>query len=235
MSQAATHNDAPRFVIERNVPVTIQVYAHLRRLILRLHLQPGEALSEKEISVRLGLSRTPVREAFIKLADEGLVDILPQRGTFVAPIRVAEVDEAQFLRSAVEIAVVRRAAQTRDGKYIALLEDNLRKQTDALKRIDHDAFMDLDEAFHRLLSESVSLPRAWRVIQSVKGQLDRVRFVSLPERGHGNLIRRQHAAILRAVKAGDADRAGREMQGHLDEIGESVEKLLAEHAEFFGG
>jgi len=84
--------------LDRQLPVAMQVFTHLRHLILTLKLQPSQALSEKDLSLRLGVSRTPIREALIRLADEGLVDIFPQRGTLVAPIRVAEVIEAQFIR-----------------------------------------------------------------------------------------------------------------------------------------
>lgn len=225
----------PEFALDRQKPITGQVYNYLRRLILRLHLKPGEALSEKELSTRLGLSRTPVREAFIRLADEGLVDIFPQRGTLVAPIRMAEVREAYFIRAALEVALVRRVAQVIDAATVELIEANLVQQTAALLEEDHDSFMDLDEEFHRLLSEAAALPRAWRVIQNVKGQLDRVRFISLPNRGHGRLIQRQHEAILAAICAGDADRAAREMHDHLDEIWESVERLMRENAGMFLG
>ena len=229
----AVETHLPELTLDRQKPITGQVYTYLRRLILRVHLKPGEALSEKDLSVKLGLSRTPVREAFIRLADEGLVDIFPQRGTLVAPIRIAEVEEAYFLRRVLEIAVVRRAAESLSKSQVELLSANLRQQSIALKFNDHDMFMDLDEAFHRLLSDIVSLPRAWRVIQGVKGQLDRVRFISLPERGHGKLILRQHEAIFKAVKAGDADRAEREMHDHLHEIWESVERLMRENKDLF--
>lgn len=223
----------PGLTLDKNTPVTAQVHAHLRHLILRLLLKPGEALSEKDLSVKLGISRTPVREAFIRLAQEGLVDIFPQRGTVVAPIRMAEVKEAHFIRRVLEIAVVRRAAEGPDPKHLALIEENLRKQSAAQKAGNYNTFMDLDEAFHRLLSEGVDLPRAWKVIQSVKGQLDRVRYFILPEHGHSDLIEKQHRSIFEAIQSQDADRAEREMRDHLDEIWGSIEQLMKDNRDFF--
>lgn len=223
----------PDLILNRQSPIAIQVHAYLRSLILKLRLAPGIALSENDLSVRLGVSRTPVREAFIRLADEGLVDIFPQRGTFVAPIRMPEVEEAYFLRRVLEIAVVRRAAEQMAEAQVAELEANLEEQKAALSSDDNDAFMALDEEFHRLLSDGVSLPRAWRVIEGVKGQLDRVRYVSLPERGHGGLICQQHLAILSAIRARDPDRAGTEMHRHLHEIWASVEQLMRENRHLF--
>ena len=107
--------------IDKNLSVAMQVHNYLRQQILRLDLKPGQALSEKELSLQLSVSRTPVREAFIRLSEEGLVDIFPQRGTIVAPIRMDEIKEAQFLREILETAIVRRAAENIEKKFLKLL------------------------------------------------------------------------------------------------------------------
>jgi len=224
---------APAAEIDLRLPITGQVYAHLKRAILTLQFQPSEALSEKDLSVKLGVSRTPVREALIKLSEEGLVDILPQRGSFVAPIRVAEVAEAQFIREALEVAVVRRAAEQCTDDLVQRLEANLRQQEAAIAGEQHELFLRLDEAFHHCLSDGVMLPRAWKVIQNVKGQLDRVRFLSLPEPGHLQTLQAQHAAIVGAVKAHDPDRAAEHMRTHLQEVFGSVRLLLREYPALF--
>lgn len=219
--------------IDRRVPVTVQVHALLRQRILRLQLKPGEALSEKELSVQLGVSRTPVREAFIRLSEEGLVDIFPQRGTLVSPIRMDEIKEAQFLRDILETAIVRRAAQNIDVTSLLQIEANLQRQKISLQQKDYSEFMELDEEFHRLLCQSISLPRAWRVIQAVKGQLDRVRFMGLPQPGHADLMVQQHGAIYDAIRSGDAEQAEVEMRTHLQAIWGSVELMTNDNAEFF--
>lgn len=219
--------------LDRRVSVTVQVHALLRQRILRLQLKPGEALSEKELSVLLGVSRTPVREAFIRLSEEGLVDIFPQRGTLVSPIRMDEIKEAQFLRDILETAVVRRAAQDIDEASLALLKANLQRQEVSLKQKDYFEFMELDEEFHRILCQSISLPRAWRVIHAVKGQLDRVRFMGLPQPGHADLMVQQHSAIFNAIQAGDADLAETEMRTHLRAIWGSIELMTNENSAFF--
>ena len=127
----ASSNLKPRnqnIALDKNSSVAVQVHYHLRQQILRLNLKPGIALSEKELSLQLGVSRTPVREAFIRLSEEGLVDIFPQRGTIVAPIRMDEIKEAQFLREILETAIVRRAAENIEKKFLNLLEANLAYQ-----------------------------------------------------------------------------------------------------------
>ena len=219
--------------IDPRQPITAQVYAYLKRAILTLALKPSEALSEKELALMLGVSRTPAREALIKLADEGLVDILPQRGTFVAPIRVAEVMEAQFIRESLEVAVVRRVAQQATPALLAQLEAGLRAQETATAAKDLEAFLRLDEEFHRSLSDAVVLPRAWKLIQNVKCQLDRVRYLSLPEPGHLEALCAQHAAIVGAIRIRDPDQAAETMRGHLQEVFRSIRLLLREQPNLF--
>ena len=208
------------------------MHCHLRQLILRLNLKPGEALSEKELSLKLGVSRTPVREAFIRLSEEGLVDIFPQRGTIVAPIRMSEIKEAQFLREILETGIVRRAAENIQPSFLQRIEANLVKQEQSLKRTNYIRFMELDEEFHHLLCQGVSFPRAWRVIQAVKGQLDRMRFIGLPQPGHAVLMLHQHSVILDAIRNGLPDDAANEMAKHLNEIWGSIERITLDESEF---
>src|SRR3954468_21043604 len=92
-------------------PARTRAYAALREAIVAMELPPGARLSENELAARLGVSRTPVREALIRLRDEQLVEIAPQRGTFVTPISVRGVLDAQFVREALECAAVRLAAE----------------------------------------------------------------------------------------------------------------------------
>jgi GntR family transcriptional regulator, rspAB operon transcriptional repressor len=214
--------------VDPKQPIGPQVYILLKRKILSLALKPNEALSEKDLATRLGVSRTPVREALIRLADEALVDIFPQRGTLVSPIRIAEVLEAQFLREALEAAVVRRAAEDPSPRLLDEMAALLTRQQRAAKGADPEEFMRLDEMFHSAISEGVAMPRAWRLIQSVKGQMDRVRFLSLPNKSHLLLLTEQHAEIFHAVEAKDPDRAEAAMRHHLKEVLQTIHALADE-------
>src|SRR4051812_41428871 len=109
-------------------PIARQVARALRHAIVRMEIRPGEMLSEQEIATKLGVSRQPIREAFIKLGEAGLVRILPQRGTLVVKISRAQVEDARFIREAVECAVAKEAAQRADRKAIAALADSLARQ-----------------------------------------------------------------------------------------------------------
>lgn len=220
-------------VIDPKLPIATQAYTWIKRAILTLELKPDEALSEKELSVKFGISRTPVREALIKLADEGLVDIFPQRGTYVSPIRVSQVLEAQFIREALEVAVVRKAAEKMNAAAKQQLHANLEEQSVAVQDANLQAFIRLDEAFHHTFSALAEMPRAWRVIQNVKGQLDRVRFLSLPHPGHLAQLYDQHTAIAEAAIKGDAEQAAQHMRHHLREVFKSVDELISEKPELF--
>lgn len=227
--------DAPDWTsaIDPKLPRATQAYAWIKRAILTLIFKPNEALSEKELSLKFGISRTPVREALIKLADEGLVDIKPQSGTYVSPIRVAEVVEAQFIREVLETEVVRKAADSVDEALKRTLRLNLQAQKMAIVHNDLAEFLKLDEAFHHAFSDFCSLPRAWRVIQTVKGQLDRVRYLSLPHPGHVAQLYAQHEAIGESVASGQADAAAEHMRHHLREVFKSIDELMQEQPSFF--
>lgn len=126
--------------VNPRLPISPQIYERLRRSITTLAILPSESLSEKDLAGQLGVSRTPVREAFIRLADEGLIDIFPQRGSFVAPIRMSDVEEAQFIREALEVAVVRRLAGRASASFLAAGRGNLVEQGEPLIGATGSAF-----------------------------------------------------------------------------------------------
>ncbi|MDF3214107.1 GntR family transcriptional regulator [Mesorhizobium sp. M7A.F.Ca.CA.001.09.2.1] len=220
--------------VNNRMPISPQIYERLRRAITTLAMLPSEALSEQDLAQQLGVSRTPVREALIRLADEGLIDILPQRGSFVAPIRLSDVEEAQFIREALEVSVVQKLAGHGSSAFIAAGRVNLAQQAKAVAEGDRELFLELDEGFHRSLCEEAGLPKSWRVIQVVKLQMDRVRYLSLPEPGHLETLLAQHVAIFEAVETGEAKQAGARMAAHLREVLRTVQRLNVARPDLFG-
>ncbi|WP_462378789.1 GntR family transcriptional regulator [Pseudomonas sp. Marseille-QA0892] len=199
----------------------------LRQSIIRMTLAPGQALSEQEIADTFSVSRQPVREAFIRLSEAGLVEIRPQRGTYVVPISHAAVMEARFVREAVEVAVVCSAAEQGLGNDVLDdLYDLIERQKRCIGPDDHDRFYQLDEAFHRTLSLGAGHDSAWRVTLEVKAQLDRVRYLSLPDTTSIPKLIEQHAGILGAVAKRDSDAARNLMQVHVREILNSLPSLV---------
>ncbi len=214
-------------------PAARRVFRELRNRIVTMALPPGQALSENEIAVQMGVSRQPVREAFIKLSEAGLVRIRPQRGTFVVKISAKQVTDARFVREAVEVAVARRACTTLSDEAIATLRLNLGQQRITAEGGDPAAFLALDEAFHRVLALGVDCEYAWHVVEEVKAQMDRVRYLSMPHATPIERLVNQHAAILEAVAARDEARAEAAVRDHLAEILTSLPFLAKKHPDLF--
>jgi len=214
-------------------PVNQQIYRKLRQEIVCCQIDPGALLSEKEISLRFSVSRQPVREAFIKLAEAGLVQILPQRGTFVKKISAERVADARFIREAVELAVVKQAAEKCDAEHLFQLEDNLLQQRRAALHNDRLEFLRLDDAFHQQIAQSTGNLLAWETIENIKATMDRVRFLTLEEVTPPVVLIEQHQIIFNALKAQDSDAAERGMRDHLRQLALSIEPITAQNAAWF--
>ncbi len=210
-----------------------RVYQALRKAILSLHLKPGDSLSEADMAAQLGTSRQPVREAFIKLSETGFVDIVPQRGTFVMRISSHEVSNARFIREHVETAIVRRAAELGNPANIARIKALVAEQRLAGGSGDHDKFIELDDAFHQAIAICAECESAWRVIDELKGQMDRVRYLSVPEATPIPKLIEQHQAIAAAIERHDPEAAAQAMHEHLSEMLTSLPLLAKRHAELF--
>ena len=217
--------------LELTIPVRPQIHAGLRQRIIRGEIAPGTALSEAEIARRFAISRQPVREAFIKLAEEGLLEIRPQRGTFVRKISKTAVMDARFVREAIEANIVRELAAEGDAGLVA----RLRKQLVAQRAVPAGElydFMRLDEEFHWTLADAAGRLYGWKVIEDVKLQMDRVRHLSLRSFPQSKLVR-QHTNIVDAIEKASPDAAERAMREHLRLIMDDLPSIEAQHPDFF--
>ncbi|GKW34102.1 MULTISPECIES: GntR family transcriptional regulator [Pectobacterium] len=221
------------FQINNNEPVNQQIYRVLRKDIVECNIPPGKLLSEKEISVRFDVSRQPVREAFIKLAEAGLVQIMPQRGTFVMKISEQRVADARFIRQALECAIVRRAAEMVTEEQLLTLEHNLRRQELAAQNDQVREFLSLDDSFHQLLTQIANCPLAWETIESIKATMDRVRFLSLSQVSPPTSLIQQHYLIFSALKARDPDAAEKAIREHLQEMIYSITPIAQQNSDWF--
>jgi DNA-binding GntR family transcriptional regulator len=217
----------------RQATMGTRVFEALRQAIVQLQLRPGNPLSEADIGRQLGVSRQPVREAFIKLAEAGLVEIRPQRGTFVRLISVREVRNARFLREAIEIAVTRKAAQEATSRQIQSLRRIVEDQKAVARDGTNRDFLRLDEIFHQEIAAAANCEEAWRVIEGLKAQMDRVRYLSLPDATPLSTIIAQHEKVVEAIGSGKPDNAESAMREHLSEILISLPRLAVEKADFF--
>jgi DNA-binding GntR family transcriptional regulator len=220
--------------LDPGLPVAPQVHARVQRRILTGELPPGARLSESDIAAAYGVSRQPVREAFIKLAEEGLLEVRPQRGSYVRRISVQAVLDARFVREAIEADVVRLLAARPDAALAARLSALVDAQGAALAAGDAAGFVPLDDAFHRTLAEAAGKPVAWAVIEGMKAQMDRVRELSAVRRNRDGLVV-QHRAIVAAIAAGDAPAAEAAMRRHLREILHDLPAIRATFPDHFDG
>ena len=219
--------------LDDKAPIAPQIFTQLREAIVRMRLRPGQPLSEKEIAAMFGTSRQPVREAFIKLSEAGLVRVLPQRGTFVVKVSPRAVGDARFVREAVEVAVARACCRSAPGESLDRLETVIADQKRTAAAGDHEGFLSLDEKFHKGLAEAIDCEEAWRVVGIGKAQMDRVRYLSLSEASPMTLLIEQHEDILAAIRRRDADAAAAAMRVHLREILLALPRLAAQNPELF--
>ena len=189
-----------------------QVYAALRAAIVAAEFEPGQRLSENELAAQLGVSRTPVREALARLRDDRLVDIVPQLGTFVTPISVAAVMDAQFVREALECAAVRLAAQRADAADVARLRAIIARQ----RAVDSpEAFLKLDDELHAELCALSGHGVAWTITLRANGHLDRIRRLSLPQPRYLPQMIDEHEQVVDAIAASNPDAAEAALRHHL--------------------
>jgi DNA-binding GntR family transcriptional regulator len=224
---------APLRLDARAGSIAEQVFRTLRSSIVTMRLTPATALSEQDIAGRLNVSRQPVREAFIKLSEIGMVRVLPQRGTFVVKISAKAVTDARFVREAVECAIARRASECLGKREIDALRTVIADQRKAMRAGDAEGFFVLDEAFHRGLANAAECAYAWKVIEEAKAQMDRVRFLSLPDATPVDRLIVQHQAILDAIAAGRGAAAEQAMKDHLREILKSLPRLARTFPDMF--
>ncbi|WP_262028993.1 GntR family transcriptional regulator [Microvirga sp. Mcv34] len=211
---------------------TEKVEASLRAAIVALDFAPGEFIDKGSVCAALGVSRFPVSEALTRLAAEGLVEILPQRGSRAARIRLPEIRESMLIRRALEGMVAEAAATRLSPAAIEALRGNLEAQQESVARGDRPGFYALDLEFHTILVEGLGMPRVAAVIDASRANIDRVRRLLSSPRRHAVTLA-EHRELFRALEVHDAPAARRAMEAHLEAVVEELERFSVEHAEVF--
>jgi DNA-binding GntR family transcriptional regulator len=216
---------------DRSRPAPEQLYAALRHAILRLDLPPGAPVPEPFIAARMSVSRTPVREALRRLREDGLVDVLPNLGSFVSRISRARQEEAVALRLLLEAEAAGHLAALGPGPCPALRR-LLAAQRDALAEDRRDAVYALDEAFHAALFEAAGLPLMWAACRSARAHMERLHHAaaSQPDRVANAVA--AHAAILARIEAGDPPGARAAMAAHIAANATDLDDLARLHPDW---
>jgi len=187
--------------LDRSRHAAPQVFERLRDAIIAIELVPGTVLSRAELSLQFGLSQTPIRDALMKLGEEGLVDIFPQHATVVRAIDISVARQEHFLRSAIELELVRSLATTPDAALITRLERSIEKQKMLVDSEDYSEFVAADQGFHRAMYEAGSIADLWIMVRRHSGHIDRLRALHVPIPGKTHAVLRDPAAAQAALRA----------------------------------
>ena len=216
----------------RNAPPTVTRYSHVLRTgknsevvyrdlrgdIIAMQLPPGTPIVEKELTEHYGISRTPVREAVLRLAEERLVDVVPKSGTFVARIPLSVVREAIVARRALEEVTVRAATGRASESQLMEIRAIIQRQQEMADASDEETFHRADEDFHAAVAAAGRHPGIWKIIQQIRIQVERYRRLTLPQEGRMHLIIKEHTAVLDAIARREADKAVDRMNDHLNKL-----------------
>ncbi len=208
----------PPLKLDRYRQSAPQVFEALRRLIIALELEPGMVLPRAELAEHYGLSQTPIRDALMRLAEDGLVEIYPQHATVVSRIDITSALEVHFLRRSIELEILRTVCALPDDAHavvIARLKMHLLVQKQCLDPLNYSALAEADLAFHKEMYDAAGVGNLWDLVCQRSGQIDRLRRLNLPADGKAQAIVKDHGAILDALIRKDKAAAEHALRIHL--------------------
>lgn len=219
---------------ESSIPTLSELqYRKLRTKILTLELRPGAPISEKELAEQEGISRTPIREAILRLSREKLVEVAPKSGTFVGRIPISSLPEALIARRALEGTTARAAAQIATKSQVLALHAHIERQRELEAVEDTENFHLSDEKFHEQIAIAGNLPGLWKMVQQIKLQVDRFRRLTLPEPGRMCMVIKEHAAVVDAIERQHPDDAHSGIEIHLAGLQFHIETVVDAHPDYF--
>jgi DNA-binding GntR family transcriptional regulator len=225
-------NALPKFRLDRTRLAAPQVLERLREAILDLELVPGTVLARQDLAEQFGVSQTPVREALLRLAEEGLVDVFPQHATLVSRIDLQAARQAHFLRRSIELELVRELAAAPPPGLVAALERQVALQKALAQAQQYGEFVAADRRFHQLLYEAAGMAALVELVARVSGHVDRLRRLHLPTAGKTTSILRDHRAITAGIAAGDPHAAQEALRRHLSGTLSAVEEIRRQFPDY---
>ncbi|MDQ0454230.1 GntR family transcriptional regulator [Rhizobium paknamense] len=219
-------------LLDRSRQVAVQIHEILKERILSVSLEPGSVLSRAALQDEFGVSQTPVRDALLRLQEDGLVDIFPQYATRVSRIDIDHARQAQFLRLSVEVEALRRLSVESPKETAAALEAVLNEQERFADPATYDRFDALDREFHRVLYERSRSLMLWKVMRRQSVHLDRLRRLNLPMPGKMQSLLIEHRAIVTAIARGDGQAAEAAMRTHLSGTLSIIEEIRTRFPDF---
>lgn len=232
-AQNAAPSGAARFHGNSAATLSDIQYIKLRDAIVSMDMVPGTSISEKKMALEQGISRTPIREAILRLNRENLVEVVAKSGTFVARIPISALPEALIARRALEGMTSRSAANCASRSQVLELHAVIERQREMTERGDTKGFHQADDDFHAMVADIGKLSGLWRLVQQVKLQIDRFRHLTLPEEGRMAMVVEEHAAVVSAIERGDEEDACKKMELHLSGLQHHFAHWVEIHPEYF--
>lgn len=217
----------------KNNTVQNAVYQELKKGIMTLHLIPGTEMSTQEIATKLEVSRTPVREAFIQLQREGLVETIPQKGTKVSRINIKRVEQERFLRESLELAVITPFIKKVDASDFKKLRENIQEQRVCYNDKNYAEFVSCDNKFHKMLFDVAEQQLSWELISNYNGHYDRLRILTIQNDNTITGTITQHEKIVDLVEQRNIDDVYEELKHHVQKIIWEKEVLLEIYPDYF--
>ncbi len=205
--------------------IAASVYEIIRDEIVTLKRPPGSPISDKKISADLGISRTPMREAFLRLMEEGFIVAIPYSGTFVTKIQVNALKDAQFIRKSLECSAIEEAAKAANDNDILELERILEEQKIAAG-VNRTEFIKIDNEFHKKIFDISGHLKVWDIVLTAKCQINRARYLIITEETRLSKIIDEHQKIIDALKVNDVAKATQDLANHIDISYSFIEKTL---------
>ncbi|WP_421358292.1 GntR family transcriptional regulator [Agrobacterium rosae] len=202
-------------ILDRSRQVALQIYDILHKRILEVELVPGTVLSRASLQIEFGVSQTPVRDAVMRLQEEGIVDVYPQYATVVAKIDLRHAQQAQFLRLSLELEAINKLTNETPVETAAELAVILEKQTSFASPETHDNFDAADREFHHKLYERAGIIDLWSNVRRQSVHLDRLRRLNLPMPGKMQTVLNDHQAIVDAIRSENPGKAREALRKHL--------------------
>jgi DNA-binding GntR family transcriptional regulator len=209
------------------------VYENLKKNIMDLKLEPGRLISEKELVEMLQVSRTPIREALVKLSQDELIETTPQKGSMISLIDLQHAEESRFLRETLESAIVREACVMLSNEQVLHLQNLISLQELCESEGNYERLFELDEEFHKTIILGCGRVRTWGLIQQVTTHYNRIRFLRLATNHDWKIILSQHHGIVRAIKDKDPDTAEKVLRDHLELFVIEKEELKQKYPKYF--
>ena len=219
--------------IDRKRRIMPQVYDLLHEAIVSLWFKPGQPLKERAIYQQLQISRTPVREAFLRLSEEEFLTILPQAGTYVSRICVRDLEESQFIRESLELGSVRWAVRNFTPELSNALEDLLEQQFKCVRQEDREQLWRLDEQFHKTIAEFKHTSQVWKITKNAKAHMDRAVRLAYPWIEQITTITDQHHGLVKLMQQGDVAGVEELMRKHLNMIYTFLDPMIERNPDYF--